>query len=97
MDTLTRRVKECETSLEKMDAKFEKWLHIAEELSQVATESERKHTATMTFGAKLIRQMIPAARNMRATRGFSHKRLGTKSLKKKRRGEKKPSRRQKDE
>ncbi len=47
MDTLTRRVKECEDSLEKIAAKFENWLEIAQELSQVATDSERKHTTAM--------------------------------------------------
>ncbi|KAE8445514.1 hypothetical protein EG329_013277 [Mollisiaceae sp. DMI_Dod_QoI] len=41
MDTLTRMVKECEDSLEKTEAKFENWLEIAQELSQVATESEQ--------------------------------------------------------
>ncbi|CZR69597.1 uncharacterized protein PAC_19497 [Phialocephala subalpina] len=40
LNTLTRRVKECEDSLEKMEAKFENWLEVAQELSQVATDSE---------------------------------------------------------
>ncbi|KAF8846820.1 hypothetical protein BDZ45DRAFT_755587 [Acephala macrosclerotiorum] len=40
MDILRRRVKECEDSLEKMEAKFEYWLEVVQELSQVATDSE---------------------------------------------------------
>lgn len=97
MDTLTRRVKECEDSLEKMEAKFKNWLEIAQELSQVATDSERKHTTTMIFRKTLTRQMILAVRKLRVMREFSHKRLGKNLQKKKGRDEKKQSRRQKDE
>ncbi|KAL1637462.1 hypothetical protein SLS56_000600 [Neofusicoccum ribis] len=40
MDTLKSAVGECEGHLQAIESKFETWLDIAQELSQVATESE---------------------------------------------------------
>lgn len=42
MTTLKSTVGECESHLQVIEAKFEAWLDVAQELSQVATESERK-------------------------------------------------------
>lgn len=74
MNSLKASVGECEGHLQAIESEFEHWLDIAQELSQVATESERTRLDTASENNRLIRgQTIPLPSVMITKITFSHK------------------------